>query len=72
MKFAKLISEAESLCLIKGKQSVEDIKKLFLDANLAALYDHLAQSIVQAKLLKPHHYRFKIQVHAQEVEKEKK
>lgn len=68
MKFAKLISEAQSTCLIRGKQTEEEIKRIFLDANLHALYDHLAASIVQAKLFKPHYYRFKIQVHAQEVE----
>ncbi len=72
MKFAKLISEAETLCFIKGKVTEKEIIDVYLKANIKSLYNHLAKAIVQAKLLKPHHYRFKIQVHAQEVEKENK
>lgn len=71
MKFAKLITEAECLCFIKGKHNEKEIKDIFLEANIKTLMDHLAKCIVQANLLKGHHYRFKIQVHAQEVEVEK-
>lgn len=68
MKLAKLIIEAESFCRIKGKQTETSIKEIFLDANLKSLYDNLAKAIIQAKLIKPHNYRFKLQVHAQEIE----
>lgn len=70
MKLAKLITEAESICLISGKESQEEIEKIFMDANLEALYKHLSECVVNAKLTKPHNYRFKIQVHAQEIEEE--
>jgi hypothetical protein len=70
ISFAKLITEAESLCFIEGEVSQAEIKRRFLDANLNALYKKLAQDIYNAKLTKPHHYRFHIQVHAQEVSDE--
>ncbi len=71
MKFAKLISRAESFARIAGKLSEKEIKEIFLDANLNTLYDHMAKCIVNAKLSKPHMYRFEMQVHAQEIEKDK-
>jgi hypothetical protein len=67
-KFAKLISEKQSLCRIEGKITKQELINIFLKANIQALYNSLADDIVLAKLLKPHHYRFEIQVHAQEVE----
>ncbi len=68
MKLIKLITEAESLAVIDGERTEQEIKEIWLDANLNTLYDHLAEAIVQAKLFSPHIYRFKIQVHAQERE----
>lgn len=67
-KFSKLISEKQSLCLIEGKLTEEELIYTFLNPTIEELYIALSQDIISANLINPHHYRFSIQVHAQEVE----
>lgn len=72
MKLIKLIAELESICLIKGKHSEQEIKQIFVDENMENLISVLSNCIYQSKLYKPHLYRFKVQVHAEEIKKDLK
>ena len=69
MKFVKLITDADISCVISGKHTADEIIDVYLKAHIGALYDMVAAHIVDAKLSKPHLYRFRIQVHA--IEKDK-
>ena len=66
--FAKLISEKELVTLISGKITKENLINIFLKPSIEQLYDYLSDDILLAKLIKPHFYRFSIQIHAQEKE----
>lgn len=68
MSYAKLICEAESLCVIEGSHTPDEIKRMFVEANMSKLYGVLARAISEADFIAPHNYRFKIQVHAQVIE----
>jgi len=70
MNLPKLITDCEIICLIPSEISKREIEEIFIESNLKTLIGHIGSSIFNAKLKKTHHYRFKIQVHAQEIEKD--
>lgn len=70
--FAKLISEKEYLMLLEGKIEKQKLIEEFLNPVFQKLLELLSDDILMAKLIKPHIYRFHIQLHAQEQEKDTK